>query len=544
MHLNELTGRSEATPTNKKHTGADAMAIEANSNPGCSAPLLQTPEILLWQVHARDNVAVALQQLNAGIVLSTSKGEVSLPAEVPAGHKFALTALKAGDSVIKYGYAIGVLTQDVPAGGHIHSHNLKTALDGELAYQYSGLTVDNGSYPADLPTEFMGYPRANGEAGTRNELWILNTVGCVNQAASRIAKAAQQYVESAGLANIDGVFAYTHPFGCSQLGDDLAHTRSVLAGLAQNPNAGAVLIIGLGCENNQLATLLMGLEHLDPARIRAFNAQQVSDEDEEGLKAAIELLQLMAGDQRQPCPISKLSFGMKCGGSDGFSGLTANPLVGQIADLAASAGAKVILTETPEMFGAEQVLMARARTKEVFSDIVSLVNEFKQYFIANNQPVYENPSPGNKAGGLTTLEEKSLGAIQKGGSAVVEQVIGYGERAKVPGLTLLQGPGNDAVSSTALTAAGATLLLFTTGRGTPLGFPVPTVKISSNTALSVRKPTWIDYDAGAMLQPGVQPTEFAKEFFRYLVAVASGGRTRNEIYQNKEIAIWKNGVTL
>jgi len=290
--------------------------------------------------------------------------------------------------------------------------------------------------------------------------------------------------------------------------------------------------------------LLMGLEHLDPARIRAFNAQQVTDEDEEGLKAAIELLQMMAGDQRQPCPISKLSFGMKCGGSDGFSGLTANPLVGQIADLAASAGAKVILTETPEMFGAEQVLMARARTPEVFADIVSLVNEFKQYFIANNQPVYENPSPGNKAGGLTTLEEKSLGAIQKGGSAVVEQVIGYGERAKVPGLTLLQGPGNDAVSSTALTAAGATILLFTTGRGTPLGFPVPTVKISSNSALAVRKPTWIDFDAGAMLQDGVAVEAFAKDFFRYLVAVASGERTRNEIYLNKEIAIWKNGVTL
>ena len=526
------------------------MATEANSNSSCSAPLLQTPQIALWQVHPRDNVAVALHQLEAGFVLPADFAAtplalpVALPAEVPAGHKLALTALKAGDSVIKYGYAIGVLTQDVPAGGHIHSHNLKTALDGELAYQYHGLSRDNGSYPSDLPTEFMGYPRANGEAGTRNELWILNTVGCVNQAASRIAKAAQQYVDAEQLANIDGVFAYTHPFGCSQLGDDLAHTRNVLAGLAQNPNAGAVLIIGLGCENNQLATLLMGLEHLDPARIRAFNAQQVTDEDEEGLKAAIELLQLMAGDRRQPCPISKLSFGMKCGGSDGFSGLTANPLVGQIADLAASAGAKVILTETPEMFGAEQVLMARARTEQVFTDIVSLVNEFKQYFIANNQPVYENPSPGNKAGGLTTLEEKSLGAIQKGGSAVVEQVIGYGERAKVPGLTLLQGPGNDAVSSTALTAAGATILLFTTGRGTPLGFPVPTVKISSNSALAVRKPTWIDFDAGAMLQDGVAVEAFAKDFFRYLVPVASGERTRNEIYLNKEIAIWKNGVTL
>lgn len=522
---------------------ADPAAATPVTGSSCSAPLLQTPDIAVWQVHPRDNVLVALSQLDAGFQLP-APWSLTLPQDVPAGHKLALQPLKAGDSVVKYGYAIGVLTQDVPAGGHIHSHNLKTALDGELSYQYQGLKAAPISYPADLPTEFLGYPRKSGEAGTRNELWILNTVGCVNQAASRIAKAAQQYVDAQQLANIDGVFAYTHPFGCSQLGDDLSHTRQILAGLAQNPNAGAVLIIGLGCENNQLSTLLLGLEHLDASRIRAFNAQQVTDEDEEGLTAAIELLQLMQQDQRQPCPVSQLTFGMKCGGSDGFSGLTANALVGQVADLAAAAGAKVVLTETPEMFGAEQVLMARARSEAVFGDIVQLVNDFKQYFIANNQPVYENPSPGNKAGGLTTLEEKSLGAIQKGGSAVVEQVIDYGERATVPGLTLLQGPGNDAVSSTALTAAGCNLILFTTGRGTPLGFPVPTVKISSNSALAARKPTWIDFDAGAMLQPSQDVQAFAQAFFRYLIAVASGQATRNETYHNKEIAIWKNGVTL
>ncbi|WP_337841390.1 altronate dehydratase family protein [Rheinheimera sp.] len=521
------------------------MSTEIKSqSASCSAPLTGEPQALVWQVHPRDNVLVALQNLEAGQQLPEPWQHIRLPEAVQAGHKLALTALAQGDKVIKYGYAIGVLTADVAAGSHIHSHNLKTALAGELEYSYQGLQASPLSYPADLPTHFKGYRRGNGQVGTRNELWILNTVGCVNQAASRIAKAAQQYCEAQQLPNIDGVFAYTHPFGCSQLGDDLNHTRSILAGLAQNPNAGAVLIIGLGCENNQLTTLLMGLEHLDQNRLRAFNAQQVSDEDEEGLAAAKELLQLMSQDARTDCPVSDLSLGMKCGGSDGFSGLTANPLVGQIADLASAAGARVILTETPEMFGAEQVLMARARTEQVFDGIVQLVNDFKQYFIANNQPVYENPSPGNKAGGLTTLEEKSLGAIQKGGSAIVEQVIDYGQQAKVPGLTLLQGPGNDAVSSTALTAAGATLILFTTGRGTPLGFPVPTVKIASNSALAARKPTWIDYDAGSMLQPGQSVTEFAKEFFRYLVAVASGERTRNEVYLNKEIAIWKNGVTL
>lgn len=519
--------------------------VTPSSTSSCSAPLLHTPAVALWQVHPRDNVLVALQTLPAGFVLPSPWPAIALHTEVPAGHKLALTALSQGEPVIKYGYAIGVLTQDVPAGGHIHSHNLQTALAGELCYQYAAEPVNPlSAYPADLPGEFLGYPRANGQAGTRNELWILNTVGCVNQAASRIAKAAQHYADSAQLANIDGVFAYTHPFGCSQLGDDLSHTRQILAGLAQNPNAGAVLIIGLGCENNQLSTLLQGLDQLNPARVRAFNAQQVTDEDEAGLQAAIELLLLMSQDQRQPCPLSQLTFGMKCGGSDGFSGITANALVGQVADLAVAVGAKVVLTETPEMFGAEQVLMARAKNAAVFADIVSLVNEFKQYFIDNKQPVYENPSPGNKAGGLTTLEEKSLGAIQKGGSALVEQVIPYGGKASVAGLTLLQGPGNDAVSSTALTAAGCNLILFTTGRGTPLGFPVPTVKISSNSALAARKPGWIDFDAGAMLQPEQDIQQFAKTFFRYLVAVASGTATRNETFCNKEIAIWKNGVTL
>lgn len=521
------------------------MSQQTTSGNSCSAPLLQVPAVPLWQVHPRDNVLVALQTLPAGFVLPAPWPPLTLPAEVPAGHKLALQALQAGDAVCKYGYAIGVLTEVVPAGGHIHSHNLKTALDGALHYRYDGTPASAiAAYPADLPREFLGYPRANGSAGTRNELWILNTVGCVNQAASRVARAAQQYVDNAGLANIDGVFAYTHPFGCSQLGDDLSHTRQILAGLAQNPNAGAVLILGLGCENNQLAALLAGITGIDHSRVRAFNAQQVTDEDAEGLAAAKELLQLMQQDERVPCPVSQLTFGMKCGGSDGFSGITANALVGQIADLATAAGAKVVLTETPEMFGAEQVLMARARNEAVFGDIVNLVNEFKQYFIDNQQPVYENPSPGNKAGGLTTLEEKSLGAIQKGGSAVVEQVIPYGAQATVAGLTLLQGPGNDAVSSTALTAAGCNLILFTTGRGTPLGFPVPTVKISSNSALASRKPSWIDYDAGAMLQPEQDIQRFACEFFRYLLAVASGQPTRNETYLNKEIAIWKNGVTL
>lgn len=522
--------------------------MTTEQKPGCSINLPEvtvTEQLKVLQVHPRDNVLVALQPIVAGQPLPEPYAALTAASDIPAGHKVALAPIKTGDAVVKYGFAIGKATADIAAGAQVHSHNLATGLSGTIDYQYAGCQAQPLTFPAGLPTEFQGYRRANGKVGTRNELWIVNTVGCVNRAAMRVAELARkEFVELLDSPNIDGIHAFTHPFGCSQLGDDLSNTRELLAGLIQHPNAGAVLILGLGCENNQLAKLLQASPDVDQQRIRAFNAQQVEDEVEQGLAAVGELLALMAQDQRSSCPVSDLVVGMKCGGSDGLSGLTANALVGRIADLVAAANGKVVLTETPEMFGAEQVFMARAQNEQVFDDLVKLVNDFKQYFIDNNQPVYENPSPGNKDGGLTTLEEKSLGAIQKGGSSVVNEIIRYGKQATLPGLTLLEGPGNDAVSSTALTAAGATLILFTTGRGTPLGFPAPTVKISSNSNLAGRKPQWIDYDAGGLLRLGQDATSFTHEFFRYLVAVASGQRTRNEISDNREIAIWKNGVTL
>ena len=518
--------------------------MNTEQKPGCSTRL-ETPadigeQLQVLRVHDRDNVVVALQPLAQGAPLPEPFAELTALQAIPAGHKVALCDIAKGEAVVKYGFAIGAATSDIKAGEHIHSHNLATKLSGQINYSYDGCKALPLTFPASLPTEFMGYRRANGKVGTRNELWIINTVGCVNRAAMRVAEQARKLYGD----DIDGIYAFTHPFGCSQLGDDLDHTRSLLAGLIQHPNAGGVLVMGLGCENNQLSKLLAASPGVDLSRIRSFNAQQVEDEVEQGLAAVAELIDVMKQDKRSSCPVSDLVVGMKCGGSDGLSGLTANALVGRIADLVAAGNGKVVLTETPEMFGAEQVFMARAKDEAVFGDIVQLVNDFKQYFIDNKQPVYENPSPGNKDGGLTTLEEKSLGAIQKGGSAVVNQVIRYGDMANNAGLTLLEGPGNDAVSSTALTAAGATLLLFTTGRGTPLGFPAPTVKISSNSALAARKPQWIDFDAGAVLKKGQDATAFSYEFFRYLIDVASGKPTRNEVSDNREIAIWKNGVTL
>ncbi|MCL1044974.1 altronate dehydratase family protein [Shewanella electrodiphila] len=491
------------------------------------------------QVHPEDNVAVAIEPLKQGELFTFNNKQVTLFNDIPKGHKFALSALDIAEDIRKYGFTIGITTSAIQAGEHIHSHNSKTKLDGTETYHYSSEPVSQPSLK-DIPS-FDGYLRHNGLVGIRNELWIVNTVGCVNQTAKRIADLCKkQFTEAA-----DNFIAITHPYGCSQLGDDLVNTQKILRSLLGHANAGAVLVIGLGCENNQLMQLIGDATGLDKQRIKFFNSQEVDDEVEQGLDYAKDLLNELATDKRSPQPVSKLTLGMKCGGSDGFSGLTANPVVGRITDMLTQFGGRVILTETPEMFGAEQVLMDRALNSNIFDQIVDLVDEFKQYFITNNQPIYENPSPGNKAGGLTTLEEKSLGAIQKGGQAVINEVIGYGEVAsQTPGLTLLQSPGNDAVSSTALAAAGANIVLFTTGRGTPLGFPVPTIKISSNSALAIRKKHWIDFNAGQILDANVSIDQCAQSLFDYIIEVASGKCTNNELNDNREIAIWKNGVTL
>jgi altronate hydrolase len=407
-------------------------------------------------------------------------------------------------------------------------------------YEYKGGDKTGArSKAAPERATFMGYRRGNGLVGTRNEIWILCTVGCVGRTAERVARIASE--KFAG--RVDGVLAFPHQFGCSQLGGDLDRTRRLIAGLARHPNAGGVLILGLGCESNQLGALLAGIPEADRGRIRSFAAQAIEDETEAGVRAVEELVQIAECDRREPCGLNDLVIGLKCGGSDGFSGITANPLVGNIADRVVNAGGTAVLTEIPEVFGAERLLMQRAASREVFDGIVSVVNDFKEYFLRNQQPVHENPSPGNIAGGITTLEEKSLGAVQKGGHAIVTQVLRYGERTIRPGLALLEAPGNDGVSSTALVAAGATVLLFTTGRGTPLGFPVPTLKISSNSALADRKAHWIDFDAGRLLGAD-DPSVITNELLQLIVDTASGRPARNEINDEREIAIWKDGVTL
>ncbi|MCS7033251.1 MAG: altronate dehydratase family protein [Phycisphaerae bacterium] len=494
----------------------------------------------LLRIHEIDNVAVALERLAAGQVVEGLR----LQGDIPQAHKVALRAIRRGEPVIKYGYPIGYASQDIAAGEHVHTHNVASGLRGHLSElkfrPNSAETVPQ--QPSDRT--FAGYRRPDGSVATRNEIWIVNTVGCVNHASERIAAAARKALEGTA---VEGVYAFPHPFGCSQLGDDLANTQKVLAGLVNHPNAAAVLILGLGCENNQMKLFLERVGRFDPARVKFFNAQDVADEVESGVETVHQLADYASQFHRQPTPVRELILGGKCGGSDGFSGITANPLVGRIADRHCSAGGTMLLTEVPEMFGAEEVLLDRAADEAVFHATIDLVNSFRDYFRRYNQPIDENPSPGNKDGGITTLAEKSLGCVQKGGRAPVKQVLAYGERASpgLGGLALINAPGNDGVSSTAMTIAGAHVLLFTTGRGTPMGFPAPTIKISSNSTLAERKPQWIDFDAGVLASEGATLDEAADQLFQLVIEVASGTRkTRNEQHGYREIAIWKNGVTL
>ena len=441
------------------------------------------------------------------------------------GHKYAICDINKGENIIKYGNPIGHATEDIKCGDHVHTHNVKTNLSGNLEYTYEPEIMPLEKINSDKT--FMGYIRENGDVGIRNEIWIINTVGCVNKVAKR-------------LAEICGVFCFEHPFGCSQLGDDHETTQLILRGLVNHPNAGGVLVLGLGCENNNIEEFKKILGDYNPDRVKFLNTQDCEDEISEGIKLIDELKNYVDKFERKPVSVSKLKLGLKCGGSDGFSGISANPLVGRLSDKLISMGGSCVLTEVPEMFGAEHLLMKRCKTKDVFDKTVALVNGFKDYFTRHNQVIYENPSPGNKAGGITTLEEKSLGCIQKGGMSEVVDVLQIGDVLTENGLSLLDGPGNDIVAITNLTAAGVHMVLFTTGRGTPVGAPVPTVKISTNKALAEKKNNWIDFDAS----PTLDGNELTDEFFDYIISVASGNETSNEKNNYREISIFKDGITL
>ena len=494
----------------------------------------------LIQIDSRDNAAVALDALSAGEEAVLAGRTYQVREDIPFGHKMALEDLASGAVVVKYGCPIGHVTRAVQAGEWLHSHNMKTNLEGLLEYTYRPAAPA----PADcagLPGTFLGYPRAHGEAGTRNELWIIPTVSCVNNTVERMARSARER----GLRAGDGVFAFPHNAGCSQLGDDFETTQRILASIVKHPNAGGVLLVSLGCENNDLEHFLPALGDYDSRRIRTLVTQDVEgDEVEAGLALMAEIAAVMAEDRREELPVSSLTLGFKCGGSDAFSGITANPLCGHIAEFVAGLGGAAVLTEVPEMFGAEQQLMDRADSRETFDKVVGMINSFKEYYLRHQQPIYENPSPGNKRGGITTLEEKSLGCIQKGGKVPVVDTLAMGQRCERSGLNLMIGPGNDSVSVTNLLSGHAQVILFTTGRGNPLGTAAPTVKIASNSTLFQRKENWMDFNAGRVLEHGaVEPA--ARELWQLVLDVASGRRqTKNEKNGDREIMIFKDGVIL
>lgn len=489
------------------------------------------------KINPADNVAVALQDLPKG----TDVFGVETLENIPAGHKITLKAFTSGENVIKYGFPIGHVTKDAAAGVCINHTCIKTNLEGLLEYKYEPVKP----VPAleCSPRTFRGFRRANGEVGVRNQIWVIPTVGCVNGIASTIAERFREEIKGCE-GSVDAVWAFPHNYGCSQLGDDHENTRTVLSDMVRHPNAGGVLVVALGCENNQLSAFRELLGPVDEARVRFMEVQKIEgDEIEYGLRNLREIFATCSKDERVEVSAGELRIGLKCGGSDGLSGITANPLLGVFSDWTAAQGGTTVLTEVPEMFGAETILMNRCATPELFGKTVSLINDFKSYFMKQGQPVYENPSPGNKAGGISTLEEKSLGCTQKSGASAVRGVLRYGERLSVKGLNLLSAPGNDLVASTALAASGCQMVLFTTGRGTPFGSFVPTMKISTNSRLAALKPTWIDFNAGVLAED--EPMEkVSARFIDYVLAVASGEKVNNEKNGWREIAIFKTGVTL
>ncbi|SFC37195.1 UxaA family hydrolase [Butyrivibrio sp. YAB3001] len=497
----------------------------------------------ILKIHPEDNVVVCLKQLAKGEKIDFSDGtSIVALQDIAAGHKMAVRKIEKDANIIKYGYAIGHALEDIEAGEWVHTHNTKTNLEGILDYKYD---PDKDKLEKKLASAgsrkatFKGFVRKNGKVGIRNEVWIIPTVGCVNNIATALAKEANKFVKG----SVDEVVAFTHNYGCSQTGDDQEHTRTILADLINHPNAGGVLVLGLGCENSNIDVLKPYIGSVDPDRVKFLVCQESSDEMEEGLDLLKEIIESANTDEREEVDASKLIIGLKCGGSDGFSGITANPLVGRISDRIVECGGTSILTEVPEMFGAETILMNRCKDEKTFDDTVNMINGFKEYFTKQGEPIYENPSPGNKAGGITTLEDKSLGCTQKSGDYPVMNVLEYGQRTDTAGLNLLCAPGNDLCAATALASSGAQIVLFTTGRGTPFACPVPTMKIASNNTIADKKENWIDFRAGQILE-GRTFEELTDELFEKILRTASGEKLKSELAGFHDMAIWKRGVTL
>ncbi len=486
------------------------------------------------KIHEDDNVIVALKYLSKGFLIE--EYDIILDKDIEMGHKIAISSIKKGQKIIKYGFPIGHALTEIKKGEHVHTHNLSTDLDGKLSYTYSPINVPKKDKKS---ATFMGFERDNNEVGVRNDIWIIPTVGCVNSVALAIAQKAKNLVKG----TVDNVIAFTHPYGCSQMGEDLENTKAIITGLAKHPNAGGVLLLGLGCEYCGAEVIEPLLGEYNKEKIKLLISQDVENEVDKALDIIKELIEGACQNKRTPVPIDKLVIGLKCGGSDGLSGVTANPVVGKFSDILVEYGGSAVLTEVPEMFGAETILMDRAKNQAVFEKIVTMINDFKQFFADHNMVIYENPSPGNKRGGISTLEDKSLGCTQKSGSSNICDVVNYAQKVSVKGLNLMNCPSNDLVATTALAAGGAQIVLFTTGRGTPFAGPVPTVKISTNSPLATKKSNWIDFDAGVVVDE-IEIEQVGQELFEKVIKIAEGEKIMSEKHDYYDLAIFKKGVTL
>ncbi len=497
-------------------------------------------------IHKRDNVFIALEDMQPGDQLSADAITIEVVEPITRGHKIAIADIKEGEPVIKYGMPIGFATKDIQKGQHVHVHNIKTTLSDVIEYTYN---PEEETFVKKIEDRKVNvYVRKNGEIGIRNELWVIPTVGCVNGVSNQIINVFKERLLDEGIRlktipEVDGIYSFGHNYGCSQMGDDHVNTRKTLQNIVKHPNAGGVLVIGLGCENNQIDAFERTLGDYDKERVKFLVSQEVEDEIAAGVEILQELYDQMLQDKREEQPLSVLRIGLECGGSDGLSGITANPLLGRFSDYLISNGGTTVLTEVPEMFGAETILMNRCKDQETFEKTVELVNDFKNYYKRHDQVIYENPSPGNKNGGISTLEDKSLGCTQKAGHSQVVDVLKHTDRIKTHGLNLLSAPGNDAVATTALGMCGCQMVLFTTGRGTPFGGFIPTMKIATNSPLAEKKTNWIDFNAGRLVD-GATMDELLDEFIDMVIAKANGDYTRQEQNNYREIAIFKSGVTL
>jgi altronate hydrolase/galactarate dehydratase len=500
------------------------------------------------KLRADDNVVIALRALPAGTELEGVSG--ALLAPVHPGHKIACKLIPAGENVVRYGQIIGQAKADIQPGEHVHSHNL--GMEGHSLQDHEFASQNTPLAPIEAGRTFQGYRRADGRTGTRNYIGILTSVNCSGSVAQFVAEAAERNGLLDRFPNVDGVVPIVHGTGCGMSGENEGYAAlfRTLSGYAQHPNFGGILLIGLGCEVMQVSDLVGGRPIRSDGALRYMTIQQQGGTRrtiEKGLEELEGIAQIANKATRSPAPISDITVGMQCGGSDGYSGITANPALGYASDLLVRHGGTTILSETPEIYGAEHLLTSRAETASVGEKLLERVRWWEDYTARNGGEMDNNPSPGNKRGGLTTILEKSLGAVAKGGTAPLAGVYEFGEQVDRKGFVFMDSPGFDPCSVTGQVASGANLVVFTTGRGSVSGYkPTPCIKLATNSDMYGRMSEDMDLNCGDIVTDGVSIEEKGEELLELMIRVASGEKTKSEQlgFGGVEFVPWQIGAVM